>query len=67
VLTVTILVLAGVTFGVGVLRGQDVVETFTAAIALAVWAIPEGLPAAVTITLAIGVTRMGGGGRCCWA
>ncbi|TDP31830.1 cation-transporting ATPase F [Nocardia ignorata] len=58
ILTVGILVLAALTFGVGVLRGQDVAETFTAAIALAVGAIPEGLPAAVTITLAIGVARM---------
>ncbi|MDP3890697.1 HAD-IC family P-type ATPase [Nocardioides sp.] len=57
-LTVGILALAAVTFGVGLWRGQDRAETFTAAIALAVGAIPEGLPAAVTITLAIGVARM---------
>ncbi|WP_431876833.1 HAD-IC family P-type ATPase [Micromonospora marina] len=58
VLTISILLLSAATFGVGTLRGQEPVETFTAAVALAVGAIPEGLPAAVTITLAIGVTRM---------
>lgn len=57
-LTIAILGLAALTFGVGLLRRQDAVETFTAAIALAVGAIPEGLPTAVTITLAIGMARM---------
>lgn len=58
VLTVAILGLAAVTFALGIWRGQPATEIFMAAVALAVGAIPEGLPAAVTITLAIGVGRM---------
>ncbi len=53
-----ILGLAVLTFGMGVVRGEKADEMFMAAIAMAVGAIPEGLPAAVTITLAIGVARM---------
>lgn len=53
-----ILFLAAVTFVVGILRGETWLDMFMAAVALAVGAIPEGLPAAVTITLAIGVSRM---------
>ena len=58
ILLYLILALAGATFVIGTLRGQPPIDTLMAAIALAVSAIPEGLPAAVTVTLAIGVTRM---------
>ena len=53
-----ILGLAVLIFVAGILRGKPWPEMFMAAIALAVGAIPEGLPAVVTITLAIGVGRM---------
>lgn len=58
ILLIAILILSAFTFGIGILRGQPVVDTLMAAIALAVGAIPEGLPAALTVTLAIGVSRM---------
>jgi len=58
VLLYVILTLAVFTFIIGVMREQSAIETFMASVALAVGAIPEGLPAAVTITLAIGVSRM---------
>lgn len=57
-LTGIVLFVALIIFIVGVVTGANIFSSFTMAIAVAVCAIPEGLPACVTITLSMGVKKM---------
>lgn len=52
------LAICAIIFAIGYFQGREVLEMFLIAVSLAVAAIPEGLPAIVTIVLSIGVQRM---------
>ena len=58
VLIVVCLLLVGAVFAIRIVRGGEFIDVFLFSISLAVAAVPEGLPAVVTIALALGLQRM---------
>lgn len=58
IITIIVAIVSIAVFIVGVLTGESIMSSFSMAIALAVCAIPEGLPACNTVTMSMGVKRM---------
>jgi len=57
-ISVLILTASAIIAAVGIIQGKPAVEMFIVGVSIAVAAIPEGLPAVITITLALGLQRM---------
>ena len=57
-LGIACLVVCAIVFGVGIIQGGHVLDLFMIAVSLAIAAVPEGLPAIVTISLALGMQEM---------
>ena len=58
IVSIVVLITVGVIFALGVWRGESATEMFLTSVAIAVAAVPEGLPVAVTVILALGMERI---------